>query len=164
MQIRLTPDVRVAELVDIRGVEHAPATLTLDEDTVSRWGNRTVTLGDVTTQWIVANDEGFTGSYQDTGLLGGYRFQSYTAAPTGAAASSLRFRAEQAAKQSKGPEAQQFTVSVDMVKEAVLGVGDRVKVELSDGPTVIDELMRVVSKTVDPAGADFEVVLVPWEE
>jgi len=45
---------------------------------------------------------------------------------------------------------------------ATLWVGDRVRVEIDDGPSQIAATWRVVSKTVDPAAAAFSIELSPW--
>lgn len=162
--IALHPTVRVAQLLDIRGVEHDPGTLTLDTSTVAAFGTWRSGVGRPVSEWVVANDEGFTGSYHDTSLFGGLRLQEFIAAPTGTSASALRARAEWHASQAATTFSEEITASVEMAHVTTLQLGDRVRVVVDDGPDQWDGLMRVTSRTVDPSAAAFDVALVPWVE
>lgn len=160
----LTTGVRVAQLWGRRGVEHDPEDLTLDDDTVIEWGGWSSGLDRPVTEWIVANDEGFTGSFHDTAAFGGLRLQAYSSAPTGTPASALAYWARHYAEEAVATGGEQLAVTVPMHLEATLGVGDRVWVLLDDGPDSWDGLMRVQAKTVRPEAAGFEVALSPWVE
>jgi len=111
---------------------------------------------------VVANDEGFTGSYHDVTLFGGLVLQSYSAAPTGTSADDLENRAIYAAAQASSSLSESLSARVRMDLVATLWVGDRVRVEIDDGPSQIAATWRVVSKTVDPAAAAFSIELSPW--
>ena len=164
IDIDLYPAVRIARLRDRRGVEHDPGDLTLDTTSVVSFGGWASGVGRPITEWVVANDEGFTGSYHDTSLFGGLRLQEFIAAPTGTPASTLRARAEWQASQAATTYSEEITASVEMVHVTTLRLGDRVRVVVDDGPDQWDGLMRVMSRTVDPSAAAFEVALVPWVE
>lgn len=160
----LHPTVRVAQLLDIRGVEHDPGTLTLDTSTVAAFGAWQSGVGRPVSEWVVANDEGFTGSYHDASLFGGLRLQEFIAAPTGTSASTLRAHAEWHASQAATTFSEEITADVEMAHVTSLQLGDRVWVTIDDGPDQWDGLMRVMSRTVDPSAASFAVALVPWVE
>lgn len=156
--------VRVARMWDTRGVEHAPSSLTLDDDTVVSWGSWSSGVERPVSEWVMANDEGFTGSFRDTSAFGGLLLQEFVAAPTGGAASGLVARAEQAAKQAATMYSESLSAVVDMSLVGELMVCDRVQVVLDDGPDQFSGLMRVQSRSVNPAAAGFVVELVPWVE
>jgi hypothetical protein len=163
----LTPATRVCRCWVLRGVEHDPEDLTLtaaDGGPVTAWGTLTSGLDTPITEWVVANDEGFTGSYHDTTRFGGLKLQAYSAAPTGTAASALKARAERLGYTAVSALSEELTAEVEMSLVASLWVGDRVQVVIDDGPTQIDGLWRVRSKSVDPAKATFTVGLAPWVE
>ena len=162
--IALHPTVRVAQLLDIRGVEHDPGTLTLDTSTVAAFGSWRSGVGRPVSEWVVANDEGFTGAFHDTSLFGGLRLQEYIAAPTGTPAAVLADRAEWHASQAATTFSEEITADVEMAHVSSLQLGDRVWVTIDDGPDQWDGLMRVMSRTVDPSAASFGVALVPWVE
>lgn len=161
--IALTETLRIAQLWDLRGVEHDPEVLTLEAgSTVVEWGSWQTGLGRPVTEWIVANDEGFTGSYHDTAALGGLRLQEYVAAPTGSHAAGLAYRARFAASQAASTYSEQLPATVPMALESTLNIGDRVWGIVDDGPDQWDDWLRVMSKTVVAGAAAFDVALVPW--
>lgn len=150
-----------------RGVAHHPDNLTLsavDEGPVVSWGTLTFGVGRPVSEWIVANDEGFTGSFHNEALFGGVKLQAYVAAPTGTPASSLDARAEYAAFYAVSALSEELSAEIEVDLVAVLGVGDRVKVEIDLGPLQVDNYWRVRSKSVDPSMATFTVTLAPWGE
>ena len=162
----LTETVRVGRCWVTRGSALDPGDLTLTAEgpnpPVVSWGAWTSGLTHPVTEWVVANDEGFTGSYHDVTLFGGLVLQSYSAAPTGTSADDLENRAIYAAAQASSSLSESLSAQIRMDLVATLWVGDRVRVEIDDGPSQIAATWRVVAKTVDPAAAAFSIELSPW--
>ncbi|MBK6858162.1 MAG: hypothetical protein IPG97_16820 [Microthrixaceae bacterium] len=95
-------------------------------------------------------------------MFGGLVLQSYSAAPTGTSADDLENRAIYAAAQASSSLSESLSAQVRMDLVATLWVGDRVRVEVDDGPSQIAATWRVAGKTVDPAAAAFRIELSPW--
>lgn len=164
----LSETTRVGVCVVRRGVAHNPGDLTLSavgaDPTVVSWGTWASGLTHPVTEWIVANDEGFTGSYHNGSMFGGLKLQTYVAAPTGTPVTALEHRAIWASIEAESSLSESLSAMVRMDLVSVLGVGDRVHVSIDDGPSQIDTLWRVVGKTVESSAAAFSVELSPWVE
>lgn len=162
VDIVLTPNLRLARLVALRGSEHTAVSLTLDNDTVVAWGGWQSGVDRPVSEWIFANDEGFTGSYFDDEIFDGLRLQAFEAAPTGSHAGGLSTRARHAAERAKGALSEQLAATVPMSLVSTLLLGDRVWVDMDDGPDRYEGWMRVQSRSVNPVDAGFGVTLSPW--
>ena len=160
VDIVLTPNLRLARLVALRGSEHDPEDLTLSDQVA--WGGWQSGVDRPVSEWIFANDEGFTGSYFDDEIFDGLRLQAFEAAPTGSHAGGLSTRARHAAERAKGALSEQLAATVPMSLVSTLLLGDRVWVDMDDGPDVYLGWMRVMSRSVDPRSAGFGVTLSPW--
>src|SRR5690606_24837450 len=137
--------------------------LTIDNDTVVGWGGWTSGIGQPVTEWIYANDEGFTGKYRDSTAFDGLRLQSVQAGPTGSSASGLSTRARFAAERAQTVLSEALTARLPMSLRSTLLLGDRVYVDQDDAPDVWEGWARVTGRSVVHHEGVFTVELTPWE-
>lgn len=164
----LTPAQRIALMTDLWGVEHNPVTLTLTAQGTDK--NVTV-VSDWTSgserpvsQWIVMDEDGFTGTYTDETLWSSLPpLQDLVQAPTGTAVSELEQRAAKLAREASPALTDELALDVDIDLASTLGWGDRVQLVVDDGPDQFDDLVRVESRVVDPLAAVFRVQVSKWE-
>lgn len=164
IEIALTPEMRIGRLWDRRGIQRDPGDITLDNDTVIKWGGWTSGVDSPVTEWIVANDDGFTGRYRDPDRFDGVLLQTYVAAPTGTPASGLAARARFAADHAAEALEEQFSAVVPWELDELVQLGDRVWCVMDDGPDAYEGWARVQSRTEQPWAAGFTITLTPWVE
>lgn len=159
---RMTYDAtdRFATLYALVGVEHDPNVLTLElgvnVDGVTSWVSGT---DRPVSEWLVADDEGFVGTYRDVSAFGGLLLQQWSQAPTGVH-SSLLDRMAQSLGEDAGPAlTDELTLVVPVSVASLLRWGDRVWLVVDDGPDQFDGWVRV--RSIDaPAGAPVATVQV----
>lgn len=162
----LTSSARVALMTDRWGVEHDPGDLTLSVADATLVAARSWESGvdQPVSEWIVQDEDGFTGSFTDETLFPSLPpLQQFVQAPTGTAVTELDQRAAKLASDAGSSYTEQWSLEVPVALASTLGVGDRVQLTIDDGPDQWDDLVRVLSRTVDPFAAAMKVTAARWE-
>ena len=164
-EMMLSLTTRVAALrVPERGTEHTSGSLTLSFTsgnvvTAEAWQSGVNTP---TTEWVVADEAGRTGSYRDNALFGGLLLQEWITAPTGTPPDLLGERAEILAQEAAGAWTEQWSLGLSWSLLNTVRAGDRVWVDLVDGPDAYEGWVRVDSVSVDTVAATVNVEVTKW--
>lgn len=166
VEMMLSLTTRVAALrIPERGTEHDPGDLTLSFTngtvvTADAWESGTNTP---TTEWIIADDAGRIGTYRDPALYGGLLLQEWLAAPTGTPPDRLDERAEEMAIEEANALTEQWTLGLSWDLLNTVREGDRVWVDLADGPDAYEGWVNVESITVDAIAATIQAEITRWD-
>jgi len=166
VEMMLSLTTRVAALrIPERGTEHSSGSLTLSFTagnivTAEAWQSGTTTP---TTEWIIADDAGRTGSYRDATLYGGLLLQEWIAAPTGTPPDRLDERAEEMAIEEANALTEQWSLGLAWSLLNTVRAGDRVWVDLVDGPDAYEGWVNVDTVAVDTVAATVNVEVSRWD-